>query len=115
MVFSDHVFVDLVVKHYHGKSFLGSIVSVTSLTKQLEQILIQLKPGSVSHQLQEVKSIQSGKPPTRPKVSDIMAAISGLNSDEKLQIKAALFGLTTDTGVKDSRITKGCYFSASVA
>ena len=102
MVFSDRVFVDLVVKHYHGKSFLGSVVSVTGLTKELEQILIQLRPGGVIPQLQEVKSTQSGKPSSHSKVSDVMAAISGLNSDEKLQIKAALFGMTTDTGVKDT-------------
>ena len=100
--FSDRVFVDLVVKHYHGKFFLGSVVSVSGLTKELEQILIQLWPGDVISQLQEVKSTQSGKLSSQSKVSDVMAAISGLNSDEKLQIKAALFGMTTDTGVKDT-------------
>ena len=72
------------------------------MTKELEQILIQLRPGGVIHQLQEVKSTQSGKPSSQSKVSDVMAAISGLNSDEKLQIKAALFGMTTDIGVKDT-------------
>ena len=102
VVFSDHVFVDLVVKHYHGKSFLCSVVSVTGLTKELEQILIQLRPGGDIPQLQEVKSTQSGKPSSQSKVSDVMAAISGLNSDEKLQIKAGLFGMTTDIGVKDT-------------
>ena len=39
VVFSDCVFVALALQHYHGKSFLGSIVSVTGLTKELEQIL----------------------------------------------------------------------------
>ena len=64
--------------------------------------MIQLRPGGVSHQLQEVKSTQSGKPSTQSKVSDVMAAIRGLNSNEKLQIKAALLGMITDIGVKDT-------------
>ena len=29
VIFSDHIFVHLVVKHYHAKAFLGTIVSVT--------------------------------------------------------------------------------------
>ena len=64
--------------------------------------MIQLRPGGVTLQLQEVKSTQSGKPSSQSKVSDVMAAISGLNSDKKLQIKPVFFGMTTDIGVKDT-------------